>query len=418
MRFAINASEYNGQYFGPEDEYTVKRLIGGIEGILTDLSTLTGAPARFVRFSNHGERSALVTHFRTLNSSLTSESFEQVATSVDAIKPIIRAFGVRHTFERLSEFDSHVDQLQAKAISMQDALTTFEETQQAADAVNEELTSLEASQRERLESLEERLEELKALLQKTDGYREEAENLLEKDKENSELSEEYLQEVEANKKVVEGFSKRVTQRETQLDDQEAKTEAYNEKLKAFTEERDERLQEAQGLIDNAKTALEYKTAEGLSAAFISKLQEAKEDDTTGDWLKGAAAFFVGAIGVGIWILSDSKIDTEVLVGRITLIPMMIAGAWFCAGQYIKQKNLIEDYAYKSVLAKSIVGFSEQLATSAAKGDEYAHYIKSVLSEIHNDPLLKKVPRKHDEDVLSDIKKMVSDLKKALKGESE
>ena len=50
-----------------------------------------------------------------------------------------------------------------------------------------------------------------------------------------------------------------------------------------------------------------------------------------------------------------KVDTRTGIKAYT-----IAGAIFCANQYIRQKNVIEDYTYKMVLAKSIVGFSEQL----------------------------------------------------------
>ena len=65
-----------------------------------------------------------------------------------------------------------------------------------------------------------------------------------------------------------------------------------------------------------------------------------------------------------------------------MIPLTLTGAMFCARQYVKQKNIIEDYAYKTVLAKSIVAFSEEF-----KGKEqYSQYIETVLREIHQDPL--------------------------------
>ncbi|MGZ5245297.1 MAG: hypothetical protein ACXWEY_01790 [Bacteroidia bacterium] len=71
------------------------------------------------------------------------------------------------------------------------------------------------------------------------------------------------------------------------------------------------------------------------------------------------------------------------------MPLPIAGAIFCANQYVRQKNIIEDYAYKMVLAKSIVGFSEQIRKDNSPDEEYTHYIKTVLNEIHNDPLRRR-----------------------------
>jgi hypothetical protein len=34
--------------------------------------------------------------------------------------------------------------------------------------------------------------------------------------------------------------------------------------------------------------------------------------------------------------------------------MPISVAWFCAGQYTKLRNIAEDYAYKTMLAQSII----------------------------------------------------------------
>lgn len=83
-------------------------------------------------------------------------------------------------------------------------------------------------------------------------------------------------------------------------------------------------------------------------------------------------------------------ELHIIIGRIALIPLPIIAAIFCANQYVKQKNIIEDYAYKMVLAKSIVGFSEQLNKdpSEDKG-EYIHYMKVALEEIYKDPLRKR-----------------------------
>ena len=75
---------------------------------------------------------------------------------------------------------------------------------------------------------------------------------------------------------------------------------------------------------------------------------------------------------------------HIFISRISMIPLTLAGAMFCARQYVKQKNLIEDYAYKTVLAKSIVAFSEELRQGDDKN--YSEYISVMLKEIHQDPL--------------------------------
>lgn len=50
-----------------------------------------------------------------------------------------------------------------------------------------------------------------------------------------------------------------------------------------------------------------------------------------------------------------------------------------------------------VLSKAIVGFSEQLKKNGTDGnEEYVHYIKTALEEIHRDPLRKRDSKKSNE----------------------
>jgi hypothetical protein len=51
-----------------------------------------------------------------------------------------------------------------------------------------------------------------------------------------------------------------------------------------------------------------------------------------------------------------------------MMSLCVLSATFCATQYNKQKNLIEDYAYKTVLSKSFIAFAEELK----KHDEAAY----------------------------------------------
>ncbi len=74
------------------------------------------------------------------------------------------------------------------------------------------------------------------------------------------------------------------------------------------------------------------------------------------------------------------------MARISLVLLPLTGAWFCAGQYAKLKNLAEDYAYKTMLVQSIIGFSEQLKNSDDSDTSYQIYIKKMLDEIHQHPL--------------------------------
>jgi hypothetical protein len=102
------------------------------------------------------------------------------------------------------------------------------------------------------------------------------------------------------------------------------------------------------------------------------------------WIVGASICLLIAFGVTIWIATTNINSASLIIARIVAVAISLAGATFCAKQYIKQRNITEDYAYKAVLSKSIVAFTEEIK----KRDEerVAEYLTKVLDEIHKDPL--------------------------------
>jgi hypothetical protein len=173
------------------------------------------------------------------------------------------------------------------------------------------------------------------------------------------------------------------------------------------------------LIRQAETALQLKSAEGISAAFSSYLSTTSEKDTLKWWMIGAVAFIVSALVLTIWIVSGKWIDhpdaVSSIIGRVVAVAISITGATFCAKQYVKQKNIIEDYAYKSVLSKSIVAFTEEI--KKRDGTKVADYLTQVLSEIHKDPLRNR-DNSEDKNIGLDtpelVKKLVDILSKSGK----
>lgn len=142
------------------------------------------------------------------------------------------------------------------------------------------------------------------------------------------------------------------------------------------------------LIKQAEQALNLKSAEGISAAFSSYLDKADKKYRLVLWLIGAGFFVLIALAITAWIITGFFISNpdaiSSIAGRIIAVAITITGATFCAKQYVKQKNIIEDYAYKAVLAKSIIAFTSEIKKSDPS--KVADYLTQVLSEIHQDPL--------------------------------
>ncbi len=145
------------------------------------------------------------------------------------------------------------------------------------------------------------------------------------------------------------------------------------------------MKEAEKLINDAKKALHYKTTEWISAAIQAQYDDAKQN-TLGWWLFVAIIFLWLGIGFGIYTLFQ-ELTIFGFIWRFAIVSLFVWAAIFSAQQYVKQKNIIEDYAYKLVLVKSIIWFSEELLKIEDKTNSgYQIYITRTLNELLQDPL--------------------------------
>lgn len=353
----IKISEYAGQKFGNEQEYVAKGIVAGIEAILIDISALTGATSKFIQKSTHFERTQLVQYITDLSSYVSNKDLQQLALTIDQIKPVIRDIGIRHTNERKDAFDDYINDLQKNASNLSQNINYVAAIKSEGSELKEKIDSLHHQLTEKLDSLNEQEETLEQLIASSTENREKLEGMLSDDQTRSEKIEELLSTSKIHSEVIGGFSKKISARESQLEDQEVSTDKYSEKLQEFESSHEEYLASANQLIEKSKLALEYTTAEGLSAAFTAQYNRANGSPSKIGWLISASVFVVASVGIGIWVAFEQGLELPAVVSRISLLPILIGDAWFSAGQYVKQKNIAEDYAYKSVLAKSIETFA-------------------------------------------------------------
>lgn len=423
---SVNYNANKANNYGSENEYTFKGIIGGIDCLLTDISTLTKAPNKFLAISTYDERinihsylSKIDTYFETPNNYISY---------FEALKILIRNFNVRGISERQIEFESEISNVTRIKLALQEELNEVKNIKAEIEKDNESINEKIESSNEKLEEIEEELEtiiekkvELTKQTESLKSYNDEL--ILAKEKADKNLEEivDSLNESKSNEKLISSFASKVQERDKRLSELELSTEENNKKLIAYDAERKKILSESEVLIESAKKALNYKTAEGISASFQVQYENADDRWVFGSWIFGAIICLLGTIGLGIWILHTIPNDIGILIARISLLPLPIIGAIFCANQYTKQKNIIEDYAYKMVLAKSIVGFSEQLKKNGTENnEEYIHYIKTALEEIHKDPLRSRTKStkesKNDPTNLVQIGELVEKITKLIKVE--
>lgn len=389
----LDLKEYKDQTFGSEDEYTYRGLIGGVDSLLTDLSTLTKHENKFIKLSDYQERTGISNDLKNIFDFLENPS--QLYAYVDSLKKRLRNYNIRNFSENLIQFEKEIDDIKKIKLELQEVLQESVSLKEEIIEQSNSIGTLQQETQEKLDNAKQSFEEISAELESLSEKSEEQSNL------NTQLdgiktkAEEYLEEItefkndaEGNKKLIDSFAKKVQERENRLTELEQKTIENSDKLSEYEKARVKILKEANELIESAKQALSYKTAEGLSASFNTQYENANKWWKSVFWIIAAAVCLITTLLSGIWIMNNIQGEWYMIMGRILLLPIPIAGAVFCANQYTKQKNIIEDYAYKLTIAKAIVGFSEQLKKNGNDVDdvEYTDYIQKALGEIHKDPL--------------------------------
>lgn len=405
----IKVREFEGRTFGTESEYDARGIVAGIDAIITDVGGLLRDPKRFLQCSNYSDRESLGSYLTSIESYIDSEDFESVCGCIEELKPILRGYGIRYADERLDEFIDRTNELQKKVQKLSELLIDSKEAHAEILEISNTTQSLKGEIEGKNDELAKSQSVLKGLIAESEVSRDSVISNFETDKVNSSEIEELLTEVRSHTEIIESFSKKIATRENQLENQESKSTEFSETLNSHSKKQKIYLTQAEALIKTARQALEYKTAEGLSAAFIAQHKAAKNPLVMGAWVFCAMLFLFSSTALGVWLTIDHNISTSLIIGRISLLPILIGGSIFCASQYVKQKKIAEDYAYKTVLAKSLVGFSEQLSSDEDKGDEHTLYIKSVLSQLLVDPQRKQF---HDESKIKNTDKEL-DIKSSL-----
>lgn len=413
-------SLYIGQTYGGENEYNFKGLVGGIESLLTDLSTLTKAPRKFVKISISSERTNIVNYLTRIE--IYFESPPNYLPQFEALKILLRGYNVRSFSERQIDFENEIEETRKIKLELQQELIEVKKIKETIDENNSTIDEKVEQSIMKLTEIESQLDEI---IKKKEDLIQQSETLDDVNTELGEVKEKAIEnldeivssmtESKSNEKLITSFSNKVQNRDKRLDELEQNIEENNKKLTEYEKERISILEESKELIESAKKALNYKTAEGISASFQSQYDKADNNWVLGGWIAAAIICLLGTVGLGIWVLQTAPDQIGLLIGRISLLPLPIIGAVFCANQYTKQKNIIEDYAYKMVLSKAIVGFSEQLKKNGSEtNEEYIHYIKTALEEIHKDPLRKRVENKKGKNDNLGLKDLVEVAEKIIK----
>jgi hypothetical protein len=220
-----------------------------------------------------------------------------------------------------------------------------------------------------------------------------------------------LNEVAEKTKLANSDSIKIEKLKQEIENSKQEIVAFKENINSYKDDITEYTDVAQGIIDNyeqqkkriqelineAETALSLKSSEGISAAISAQYTSENKKIKKIPWLIASSVFlFFALFGIVLLLFNNIELTEKIkfvsettnsIIARIVFVGISVTGASFCANQFLKQKNLADEYAFRLVLAKSILAFSKEIEKLSP--DDAIEYIKDVLKEINKSPLNKE-----------------------------
>jgi len=321
--------------------------------------------------------------------------------------PIPMQLNINNQVQALYQHRANVNQqiINAQNLYQQVILSNIEYNLKSYDRFKKSLTEIADIKRtyastirglktviEKVDTIEDNYEKAVEYLNSISEQKSNIENKLDETQTTFDKSDKLLEEINDAKQEIENAKKEIVAFKTNIDSYKEDIESNTSESKKIVTEFDEKRLKVDKLISDSEKALGLKSTEGMSAALSDQYDKEDTSKKRQQWLNASIAFlFIAFIGVLLLIIKFNIGDKEIaadsinaIIARIVFVAIAIGGASFSAKQYLRQKNLADNYGYKLVLAKSIVAFAQEIKKHDPK--KAAEYMNDVLSEINKSPI--------------------------------
>ena len=388
----------NTGQWGIEKEYSPNGLLGGIQNIITDLIYLVENPATFIRLSTYEDRQSINQYLSLLFDDTNHCDFSDIASQLDSLKIVLHPYNLLTDEQRMIVYQQKIDELTQQTEHLTQVLKEAREQEKDINEIYNLVSEQVEEISNKKKAITTSLEQSKAIEEQLKTLKEDLEAVAKEIRALNSTSSSLKDETIAYKDEVKDFAEEISEHQKQIDKQNAQFEVFQETLDKNTTEQKQYLEDAIKLIEQSKLALNYTTSVGLGASFDAQCERltGKWGYKLWGWLVASVVSILGIIAIGIWLITtqhslgngDYSLIWIQIFGKLSMIPLLVTATIFCANQYSKQKELLEDYSYKLRLAQSMVAFSEELREK--NSEKYKEYLSSVLKEILKDPLRIKI----------------------------
>lgn len=400
LKMNYTESMDEGQW-GDEKEYSPNGVLSGLNKTITDLTSLVENPKTFILLSTNKERRDIHDYLSRIVYVIRRSSPSSIVSLIEnlkKIKRILRSYNMSTDAMRMIVFEKKLEELARQSEFLIRVLEEAREKEKAIDEIYSAISERSDSISRKEETISALLKQSKETKEELDELQEELENVADEIRTLNTTSSEAKDKTFAYKDEVEAFVEEIGEHQKNIEKQDTQLKAFQTTLDEYSTKQQQYLSEAHKLIEDSKLALSYTTSVGLSSSFDAQCKEIKgwKSFKLWSWLVVSAVGVISVICIGVWLIygnhhaNDGNVTSMWLqiIGKISMIPLLVTTIVFCANQYGKQKNLLEDYSYKLALAKSMVAFSEELREKDS--ERYKEYLSTVLNEILKDPLRTRI----------------------------
>lgn len=379
-----------------------RELKEALKAVISDVKRLTRSNHLILYFTPP-EIDTLHTSLTQLNSAVPSQP-AQIAASVNTLRPLVRSYWIRNRSQAETE---QIQECEEALSDLNEIISRKDEIFNQAEALLQQV----AVTKETLDGLKNEITQLESI--KAKANQDIAEIAAQKSKAESETAT-----VEAKRGTIDAFTEKIASREKDLEDLKADTEAYNKTLEKLKALNDQRQAELASMTNDAKNALNLNTAIGLSREFQAKAESLKPrfgfalseeklfwifpklkvTNFIGYWLVASGAFVILALTLALALMAGEVNIFGVsltfqndawhqMLGRLSIVGLLVTAAVFCAKQYTKNGRLLEEYAYKKVVSATLPSFLQQLEGREITNTSIeSKYLIRAIEELHEHPL--------------------------------
>lgn len=326
-------------------------------------------------------------------------------------KPTI--FDKSMTIKKIQEVAERIELLQAHLFERREQLESLrEETIQTKTGLDKYISA----KNDEFSVLDDRLEESKVLLENMKSSKEAAVSLAETTNSIKEDCEELKQEIDTTQKESKDTQAEIDKKLSDFEKLSVSTfDNMQQKLDVITSDHSyvhEKKEEVRKMMS-------YISDGTLSHSFNSRKTEIKKSTNLWLWVSVGSAILMG-----VWIFvvftclkaSTENIAIDLIINAVKTTPL-IALFWFSLKQYSKERNLLEEYAFREAIAITLTAYADQIEQTESTNDKKVDLIKETVDRLYTKPQISNegiglfsFKSKDLVELLQEVKEIVNSIK--------